>query len=307
MTVEKSINLVRYEGNGSAYQFPVPYRVLSKGHIRLFRYDIAAKVQTEITSGYEVIGVPDGPVSVSLSAPLATGMRLTIVREVPYLQLTDITNGDDFHAEVLEGMGDDLEMQIQQIAEICSRAITISVSDENPPKTAEDFYEDMQGFADAAAESAARSEAAADKSEQMYEKVRETGDTAVTHIREAEVQALGAIGSAGVAEVERVRREGKAWTEAACACAQTACECADDAWRAVASIPGIEAAQFTINALNIVDGVLVWSQGRAGAVMRVSDYDWCSGPEHASIYYTLNNQGEVVRRLPVAPPAIIGG
>ncbi|MDL2267184.1 hypothetical protein LJC46_04255 [Desulfovibrio sp. OttesenSCG-928-G15] len=310
MTVESLKTKVIYKGNGSTNVWPFPYQYSKTDTIFLVLTDAKGK-DSIVTSNYRIDVNASGNTSVVYpvtGAAIASGTKLTVFRNTPLTQIVDLIYGGAFNPEMLESSGfDRIVMMVQEIQEQIDRAVKVSISDENPPTTAEDFYEDMQGFADAAAESAARSEAAADKSEQMYDKVRETGDTAVTRIREAEVQALGAIGSAGVAEVERVRKEGKAWTEAACACAQTACECADEAWRAVASIPGIEAAQFTINALNIVDGVLVWSQGRAGAVMRVSDYDWCSGPEHASIYYTLNNQGEVVRRLPVAPPAIIGG
>lgn len=157
MTVETQINKVRYLGNGAARVFPVPFPVWKPEHLSLYVWE---KRQTELTSGYAVVGAEPGSksVSVTLDQPLAKGLTLTILRHVPYTQPMDLANGGAFSADTLEGSDDNLEMQIQQIAETLDRAL---LAPEGSPEGAIS-YEDLLDLRDRAQEAADRAEAAAD-------------------------------------------------------------------------------------------------------------------------------------------------
>lgn len=51
-----------------------------------------------------------------IGSPIANGTSLTIQRVIPYTQVISISNQGDFAPQVIEEMGDTLEMQIQQVA-----------------------------------------------------------------------------------------------------------------------------------------------------------------------------------------------
>lgn len=64
------------------------------------------------------------------SPALPVGFRLTLLRNVPYIQQTRFENQKDFFAETHEKTFDTQEMQIQQLAEEVSRAIKVPVDDQ---------------------------------------------------------------------------------------------------------------------------------------------------------------------------------
>ena len=268
-----------YIPNGKERVFALSFQLFSPHDLECLHVDTAGR-ETRLTNfSTEGFGT-DGGVYVRFALPPPAGKALVIRRRTKHVQESAYPEGGKFPSVVIERDLDRIVGMIQELDEAVGRAIKINSAEENP-KPAEEFYTDMRDFADAADSSAKRAEAAAT-------------------IAQAAVPAITA---AGTAEVARVRREGQAWTEAACQCASKAADSAEAARRLVQSIEGIEAAQYTINALSIVDGQLVWSQGQSGASMRSNDYDWVSGPEAAPIYYTLNNAGEAVRHIPVTIPA----
>ena len=121
MTVETQANRVQYMGNGLTREFPVPFPVLRPEHLRLFLW--ANDRQTELTQGCAVLGAGTSAVKVVLSEPLPSGVYLTILRRLPFIQPMSISNSGPFNAETLEGSADNLAMQIQQLAEENERAI----------------------------------------------------------------------------------------------------------------------------------------------------------------------------------------
>lgn len=62
-------------------------------------------------------------------SPIPNGTSLTILRTLPFQQLISISNQGDFAPEVIEEMGDALEMQIQQVGALQGRAISIPAAD----------------------------------------------------------------------------------------------------------------------------------------------------------------------------------
>jgi len=78
-----------------------------------------------LTTDYTVAGVGAASGSVTLTAPLASGERLTVVRDVPFTQLADYVNNDAFPAESHEDALDLLTMQTQQLKERVDSALTL--------------------------------------------------------------------------------------------------------------------------------------------------------------------------------------
>jgi hypothetical protein len=159
MTIESQSNRAQFIGNGVTRDFPLEFPVPATARIRLFLWE--NNKQTEMTSGFSVIGVGTDYVSVQTQAPIAAGVKLTILRQVPYRQMMDLRNGGDFEAETLEGSADDLELQIQQLVEEVGRAIVAPESME----AGEVRYETLLGLRDeavAARDGALESEEAAE-------------------------------------------------------------------------------------------------------------------------------------------------
>ena len=131
MTIETQTNRVQYVGNSLATDFPVPFPVFRPEHLRLFLWQDDR--QSEMTHGFMVLGAGTVQVTVRTLAPIPSGVRLTIIRQVPLVQPMDLINGGAFNAEILEGSDDNLEMQIQQLKEEIDRAIKVPIGSNQDP------------------------------------------------------------------------------------------------------------------------------------------------------------------------------
>lgn len=129
MTVPTSNNREEYEGNGAATAFDYAFKV--------FRADDLVAVltasdgtETTLTRGtdYSVDGVGEeagGTVTYPLSGdPLATGETLTILREIPVVQETDLRNQGRYYPETLEDEFDRSRMIDQQQQEQLDRTLS---------------------------------------------------------------------------------------------------------------------------------------------------------------------------------------
>ena len=119
-----------YLGNGATAFFAYDFRVLSDEHLRVTVVD-AAGIETilVLASDYSVTGVGNAQGgSVVLTAPLATGLRLVITRDVPATQEVDLQNQGPFFAETIERAFDKLTMVAQQGKEEDSRSVSLSVT-----------------------------------------------------------------------------------------------------------------------------------------------------------------------------------
>ena len=139
MTLATSSSTVSYQGNGSTVQFPFAFPVLSPSHLVVVQTDTtqSPNVPTALTAAqYSVsgIGTATGG-TVTLPAPLAAGMVLTINRVVPYTQNTSIVNQGGFYPDVLENALDYLTMEVQQLAEQASRTVLVPVGSGTDPSS----------------------------------------------------------------------------------------------------------------------------------------------------------------------------
>jgi hypothetical protein len=117
-----------YAGSGTTGPFTVPFRFLDASHLRVIRTQAGVDATLAIGTDYTVTGVGASSGSVTLTAPLAVGQQLTVLRSVPATQEADYVPGDAFPAESHEEALDKLTMLTQQNAEELGRALKLPPS-----------------------------------------------------------------------------------------------------------------------------------------------------------------------------------
>lgn len=133
MTVSSEVNRAGpYLGNGSTTVFGFGFRILSASHLRVIITDEDG-VETDIPypSGYSVTGVgASAGGSITISPAPITGSSITILRNVPMVQETDLENQGAYYAETVERQFDLIVMQNQQQSEELRRAVKVPASEE---------------------------------------------------------------------------------------------------------------------------------------------------------------------------------
>ncbi len=131
MTVSSSTAKVSYSGNGSTQAFAVPFYFLANSQLLVVLRSSAGIETTQVLgTNYTVTGagvLTGGTVTMTV-AP-ASGTTLSISRNVPLTQETDLQPNDRLPAETLEQSVDKLTMITQQIDEAVDRSIKFPVSD----------------------------------------------------------------------------------------------------------------------------------------------------------------------------------
>ena len=119
MTITTTANITIDQGNGVTTSFNYSFLIPAASDVEVFYTDING-VQTPLaTTQYSISGIgnPDGgfviyPLS---GSPIAIGTYITIIRSLPLLQLTTISNQGAFYPAVVESALDYLMMAIQQV------------------------------------------------------------------------------------------------------------------------------------------------------------------------------------------------
>jgi hypothetical protein len=167
MTISSEVSTAGpYDGNGVTTIFPYEFRIVDEDHIRVVLRDIFG-VSTDLSlvdGDYTVTGVGnDAGGNVTVVVAPATGQKLTLLRNPPFTQETDLANQGPYNAEVVEDRFDMMVMQIQTVKEITDRSIQVSPG-QTPPTA--DLIEAAEANAEAAAASAqAAGESAQDAAE----------------------------------------------------------------------------------------------------------------------------------------------
>lgn len=119
-----------YAGAGTTGPFTVGFRFLADSHLRVVKTD-ANGVDTTLVlnTDYSAAGAGALTGEVTLVSALATGQKLTILRNVPATQEADYVQNDAFPAESHETALDKLTMLVQQNSEGIDRSIKIGVAD----------------------------------------------------------------------------------------------------------------------------------------------------------------------------------
>ena len=129
-------NRITYSGNGSATEFAYQFKILDRTDIKVLLTDEDGKEKL-LTKDYyvdvekNVVRYPGYAVGAEVPeserpAVLPTGWKLTIYREVPVTQETDLP--DQYPFNQVEAIGDKLTMIAQQLTDVTSRSLKISVS-----------------------------------------------------------------------------------------------------------------------------------------------------------------------------------
>ena len=129
-------NRITYNGNGNATEFAYQFKILDRTDIKVLLTDADGKEKL-LTKDYyvdvekNVVRYPGYAVGAEVPeserpAVLPTGWKLTIYREVPVTQETDLP--DQYPFNQVEDIGDKLTMIAQQLTDVTSRSLKISVS-----------------------------------------------------------------------------------------------------------------------------------------------------------------------------------
>ena len=116
MTVSTEVDHNEYTGNGVTTTFPYAFRIFQASDLLVTTSDTNGTLRTlTLNTDYTVSGVGSysGGV-VILPLPLANGWGISIERDLPVVQETDLRNQGRFFAETHEGAFDYLTMLIQQ-------------------------------------------------------------------------------------------------------------------------------------------------------------------------------------------------
>ena len=132
MTISTTSNVSIGQGNGLTTSFNFPFLVPAASDLVVSLTDSNGTITALTPSQYSIAGIGNangGSVTYPLSgSPIPQGTYLTIQRVLPYQQLTDLVNQSGYYPDVVEGALDNLEMQIQQLAQDDALSLKVPLS-----------------------------------------------------------------------------------------------------------------------------------------------------------------------------------
>lgn len=125
MTVSTEVDHNEYTGNGATTSFPYTFRIFQKSDLVVQVVDLDENIAVlALDTDYTVTGAGGyNGGNVILSKALANGYQISISRELPVTQETDLRNQGKFFAEVHEDAFDKLTMLIQRIGSMFRLAL----------------------------------------------------------------------------------------------------------------------------------------------------------------------------------------
>lgn len=141
MTVSTEVDHNDYTGNGVTTSFPYTFRIFHKSDLVVQVVDLSENI-TELTldTDYTVTGAGGySGGNVILMTALTSGYQISISRELPVTQETDLRNQGKFFAEVHEDAFDKLTMLIQQVRSWFSLAL-------RKPSFVANYYDAMNNY-----------------------------------------------------------------------------------------------------------------------------------------------------------------
>lgn len=130
MTVSTEVDHNEYTGNGVTTTFPYTFRIFKKSDLVVQVVDLNEGITIlKLDTDYTVTGAGGyNGGNVILSKALANGHQISITRELPVTQETDLRNQGKFLAEVHEDAFDKLTMLIQRVFYNLSKVIKVPES-----------------------------------------------------------------------------------------------------------------------------------------------------------------------------------
>lgn len=133
MTVSSNTPRADYDCNGVTTNFTVPFQFFLTNEIKVLKTDttVTPNVVTTLalTTDYVVTGGAGSTGAITTVSTFPTGIKLSILPNLPLTQLTHYIPGDPFPAASHEAALDRLDLQDQQLSEQMSRALIL------PPTT----------------------------------------------------------------------------------------------------------------------------------------------------------------------------
>lgn len=132
MTISTTSNSAVAQGNGVTTSFSFSFPVPLASYLQVYYADTTGAISLLPPSSYFASGIgtaAGGTVTYPLAGnPIPIGSSLLIKRVLPYQQLTDIINQSGYYPNVVENALDNLEMQIQQLAQGQSLSLQVPFS-----------------------------------------------------------------------------------------------------------------------------------------------------------------------------------
>ena len=205
-----------FTGTGLVSSFPFGFKVFLRSDVQVLR-----AVSDDIDSPEEILRLDDDYAvtlnadqdenpggTVTLSAPLAVGLRLAILSNIAADQQVVLTNHDGFLPETLNEVHDKAVALIQELKEETARTLkTPATSEKTPEELTQELLsaqEDARVQADAAARSASEAKAAAELVENAGPNVEKLKQEALSSITSAKTEAVSDIQSYAGAQVDQI-------------------------------------------------------------------------------------------------------
>lgn len=132
MTVSNELVSVQVAGNGVQTTFTYPFMIPAQSYARLVLTDEDGNETDLALTSWTLTGVnnPAGgtftyPRPGAGGDPAPSGSTLTLIRDVPFAQLTNLRNQGAYYPQTVEGALDFIVMQVQQLAAILTRAVRV--------------------------------------------------------------------------------------------------------------------------------------------------------------------------------------
>lgn len=130
MTISSETMKVSYAANGVTTSYAYTFKIFDDDELDVIVTDAnGAETELTLTTDYTVTGAgvdAGGTIVLEDATDAPSGSTLTIIRNVPYTQETDYTEGDDFPADSHEDALDKLLMQILQLKFGLSRCLILN-------------------------------------------------------------------------------------------------------------------------------------------------------------------------------------
>ena len=134
MTLETTVSKAVYTGNGATTEFPFSFKVWDEDQILVSVTDTQGYVQE--TGEYSVTLSAGGGTVFYLhdGAPLPSGWKLALTRDMPFTQEDDYITGTRFDPEVIETALDKATAERQQLLEQLQRAVILPPTSDGTPE-----------------------------------------------------------------------------------------------------------------------------------------------------------------------------
>lgn len=186
-----------YVGDGVVSSFSFGFKVFTTGDVLVNRSvsgdENSEEEALELGTDYSVTlnedqdATPGG--TVTLTAPLAAGLRLAILSAIVPDQQTELTNHDGFWPETLNEVHDKAIALIQELKEETSRTLKVPSTSEKTPEELTQELLSAQADARVQADAAAASAAAAAKSAELAEQYNDAAQVIKDHLTEMDTVA----------------------------------------------------------------------------------------------------------------------